>query len=333
MFNFFGKSSKDRSDFKSAIRDVLQKIKGNKYFEPAVLSLLRGVPVAGDILVEFYDRVKASDKENITKEMKQFLEDIQKFDQEHYDKLTKILEEQKEKIFSNTTSLSKLLSITGSIVLKLDEIQENLDDLKNQQDSWFKELKTKIEHSEKVILKELKKLNPSYLKFKSDIPSEKLIFFLRLQTILNNSREIFLTQNEIAHKFLEKLIKKGNKLAGKNKGLDHALQEIYDKMDQEDLKIFQYIRKVTDNTRDFNSQAKDFLIVNEELVKDLPRLIELLRHISAWQAKYELLKENPSMCLIYVGPDQNAGFPFGFDKEIADRIEQLKIDTNLHELD
>ena len=42
-----------------------------------------------------------------------------------------------------------------------------------------------------------------------------------------------------------------------------------------------------------------------------------------------LYKDDVDMCLIYVGPDQHAGFPRGIDDLINKIIDQLKRKVNL----
>jgi len=317
-------------EVKTKISSTIKEIQKNPILDAFATSALESIPVIGGLLNKVYENSKDSPEDKTT-QLIQILENIQKFDQEEFNKLTEILTQNREVILTNKESLSRLLSITDSIVLRLDQIQELLEELKEQELSGVYELKTKIENLQKELVKEIKRLNPSSSKFKHYLPSERLIFYLNLQTILKNAFEIYNAQNEIAHKLCDKLLNQGHKVSGDKQGLDYALYELHDKMDYNDRKTFQYIRKVTDDTRDFNSHAKDLLLVNEELVEESPKLKELLRHYSIWQAKYELYKKNPSMCLIYVGPDQNAKFPDGLDSEIIQKIKQLKEETNLSE--
>jgi hypothetical protein len=68
---------------------------------------------------------------------------------------------------------------------------------------------------------------------------------------------------------------------------------------------------------------------NEEFVTRSELLKELIVRYSTWQAKYQLYKDNLNMCLIYVGPDQYAGFPAGIDDHINEMITQLKMRIRL----
>jgi hypothetical protein len=54
-------------------------------------------------------------------------------------------------------------------------------------------------------------------------------------------------------------------------------------MDVNDQDMFNFVRKVTEETRKFKLYAKDLLSHNKEFFHGLPRLKELLEHYSWWQ--------------------------------------------------
>src|SRR5215204_3328470 len=51
-----------------------------------------------------------------------------------------------------------------------------------------------------------------------------------------------------------------------------------------------------------------------------------------WLAKYELLKDDPNMCLIYVGLKQLKRFPVGIELVIYNKIKELKTQTLMQDL-
>jgi hypothetical protein len=130
----------------------------------------------------------------------------------------------------------------------------------------------------------------------------------------------------MAKNLYEETKKKGHKITTDKKGLDYALYDLHknNMLDIDDLKNFDYIRKVTDDTETFNWYAKELLAKNDEFVRDSPLLKQLVVHYSTWQAKYQLYKDDRNMCLIYAGPDQHARFPNDTDDSINERIMRLK---------
>jgi hypothetical protein len=51
--------------------------------------------------------------------------------------------------------------------------------------------------------------------------------------------------------------------------------------------------------------------------------------VVGWHAKYDILKDDPNMCLIYVRVKQGKPFPRKIEDLIKKRIEQLKEETRL----
>jgi hypothetical protein len=46
---------------------------------------------------------------------------------------------------------------------------------------------------------------------------------------------------------------------------------------------------------------------------------------------YDILKDDPNMALVYVGPRQNKPFPGNIEDLIKERIDQLREETGLTE--
>jgi len=254
---------------------------------------------------------------------------LQKFSQEQLKDLEHIIKENEEQIKNSANSLSKLLEITGSVANKLDEIEDLIHQLAKLGRSETDQIKERIAELENNLLAEIEKLGVS--EFDYTIPSERLLFYLKLDYFLRNAHSIFLEQNKIAHTLYRDILKKGHQATTEKKGLDYPLYELHKNnlMDRDDLKIFSYIRGVTNDIERFNWYAKELLMKNNKFVSKSDLLAKLKIHYSTWHAKYQIYKDDPNMCLIYVGPDQNAGFPKGIDGYIDDMISQLKREIKL----
>lgn len=89
------------------------------------------------------------------------------------------------------------------------------------------------------------------------------------------------------------------------------------------------IRRVTNDTERFNWYAKELLMKNEEFVRNSDLLRQLMVHYTIWQAKHQSYKDDPNMCLMYVGPDVLAGFSLQINNYIEKKITDLKKKINL----
>ncbi len=312
------------------LRKVFDRIRGNRILDAAAKALLREVPVVGNFLVNLYENT-AGEEEGKTRQVIQILENLQKFNQQQFDELVEIIQVNGEIIKSNKESLSRLQNITGSIVNKLDEIQDLISLLRIEGRSDIHEIKERIEKLENNLVHEIGKMNMS--RFDHKMAAERLLFYLKLKYFLDNSYEIFISQNDMAHRLANQILDKGYRPTTDRKGLDYMLYDLHKngKMDRYELEVFDYIRKVTNETERFNSYAKGLLMENEAFLNETPLLKDLLVHYSTWQAKYQLYKDDPHMCLIYVGPDQDAGFPAGIDGHIDKMVNQLRQQTKLND--
>jgi hypothetical protein len=142
------------------------------------------------------------------------------------------------------------------------------------------------------LLQEIKKLGVS--KFDYKITAEQLLFYLKLKYFLDHARSIFLEQTKIALNIYNEILKKGHNVRTNKEGLDYALYDLHknNTADIDDLKNFDYVRKVTDDNERFNWYAKELLMKNEEFVRNSALLTQLVIHYSTWQAKYQLYKDD-----------------------------------------
>lgn len=311
------------------LRSILDKIKGNKVLDAAALVALGSAPPPplGIFLVNLYKNA-SEPEEDKTKDMIRILENLQKFSEQQFDGIMNIVLRNGEIIASNKESLYKLLEITDVAASKLDEIENLIQQLRVEEVNENEQIKQNIKKLENNILKEIKKLGVS--KYYYDIHAEQLLFYLKLKYFLDNAYNIFLAQNKIAHNLCNKILNSKN-IATNKEGLDDALYDLHKQgiIEGADLQDFKYIRKVTDDIEKFNWYAKELLLRNERFVRHSELLMRLIVHYSTWQAKYQLYKDDPNMCLIYVGPIQKAGFPVEINDFIYGMIKQLTTNLNL----
>jgi hypothetical protein len=313
----------------STLKSILVKLRGNKILDAAAMALLGSAPPPlGSFLVNLYTSASGSEEDK-TKQVIQILDNLQKFSQQQFQVLENVVLKNGEEIKSQTDSLSKLLVISNSVANKMDEVIIIIHQLSEQTKSEADQIRTRITELENKLLEEIDKLGVS--KFDYDIPAERLLFFLKFKYFLDHSYEIYVQQNALAHNLYGNILLKGHRVTTHMKGLDYHLYELHknNMMDIEDLKNFDAIRKVTNDTEKFNWYAKELLMSNNRFMRNSPMLRELLVHYSTWQAKYQLYKDDPNMCLIYVGPDQKAGFPKDIDNDIKMAIKQLRREINL----
>jgi hypothetical protein len=83
---------------------------------------------------------------------------------------------------------------------------------------------------------------------------------------------------------------------------------------------FDQIRSITEGLLyPENLKVVDALYEYPVLIKELPLLSELQRHLVFWINKYErVFTQNPSMCLLYTGVEDGVPFPKGMDAAVLE---------------
>ena len=103
-------------------------------------------------------------------------------------------------------------------------------------------------------------------------------------------------------------------------------------MNDKEKEMFDFLRRTTEDFKLINTFARRLLQDNLEISTELPQLKLLYEHYCYWLAKYELLKNDPDMCLVYVGPKQKKGFPIGIESLINEKIKALRKATLMQDL-
>lgn len=155
--------------------------------------------------------------------------------------------------------------------------------------------------------------------------SEKSTLHKRLRemaSLLVESKNLFLTQNELARRLLNSLQVNNNVDLSKCDGFEDAFSLIGDNFTQEEKDLHSMIRGITKNSlRRVNLSMSKWL--NEDLAFKTGKsplkkpqnladyLVQLERHLNLWHDKYKVwIPDKPQHALVYVGDEKGHGIPF-----------------------
>ena len=98
---------------------------------------------------------------------------------------------------------------------------------------------------------------------------------------------------------------------------------LYDQMNEQERFVCQQTRAYTEGPLyDNNRAALEMMLASPAMVDELPLAQQLITHLTIWLNKYErVFKGSEKMCLLYVGVEDGAEFPSGFDQQLADWID------------
>lgn len=98
--------------------------------------------------------------------------------------------------------------------------------------------------------------------------------------------------------------------------------QLHDQMNEQERFLCQQTRAYTEGPLYENNRAALALLQQHPvLVRELPLAKELITHLTIWLNKYErVFRDSEKMCLLYVGVEDGAAFPSGFDQQLADWI-------------
>jgi hypothetical protein len=244
-----------------------------------------------------------------------------------YPKITTSLSTSIEDELENIrTRKEKRTKNTKSILNEL----ENIRTRKEKRTKNTKSILNELENIEKNTMDNFSKIQSDTAKFNLEIPIDRLLFYLRLLEYLTNSNESFLNQNRIKLMLANSLRKKRYPIS--NIGYDEIFYNAHPKMNDEENKMFNFLRRTTEDSKLLNSFARKLLQDNREIFTDMAELKILYEHYSYWLAKYELLKNDPDMCLVYVGPKQKKHFPVGIESRINEKIKALREETLMQDI-
>jgi hypothetical protein len=304
---------------KQRIELALEKVKATPVLDSAAKTALKCVPYVGEFLLNLYDSTGGSEEER-SKKILEILDRLENFHAQQFKQLTMMLSDNRETLSRDAKALDNILVMANETLDYLKRIEEGQLDLRESTEQV------------KIILndmnRDLQELNQATNRFDFEIAAERLVFLVKILGLLEQSYEIFSYQNNLAVQLTNKMRSRGHKIAG-GRGYDDILRELHFSMNAEEEQIFSSIRAITDDMRGINVKVKGLLNSNNDYFDLLPELRNLYEHLSWWNAKYELLRDDPDMCLVYVGPRQKKPFPRGIENVLAEEIDQLVKETAL----
>jgi len=93
----------------------------------------------------------------------------------------------------------------------------------------------------------------------------------------------------------------------------------FDQMNKQERFIFDQIRAMTSGTLyQGNRNMLTLLESNPTLVKEIPKLDDVRKHLAFWVNKYyQIFLTRDDMCLLYVGVEDGVPFPSGIDQDVS----------------
>lgn len=138
----------------------------------------------------------------------------------------------------------------------------------------------------------------------------------RLQQMLAVTKQAFISQinrrNELGELLSQRFELK------KEDSWEKRFYQLYDQMNEEERFLCQQTRAFTEGPLFENNQAiLQLLKDNPDMVEALPLAKDLIAHLSIWLNKYHRVFDGVDrMCLLYVGVEDGAKYPSGFDEQV-----------------
>jgi len=181
----------------------------------------------------------------------------------------------------------------------------------------------KITYSILMLLNEIERIHAEKILTNVDQTLDDRTVLKKLLEILNETHLGFISQSNIRDKLYRNI--KNRLDIEETLQFEDFFHKYYPKMSQEELEYHNSIRDYTMNILNkYNRKALELILGNNPLIKKVPKLKELERHLLVWLGKYErLFKNTPSLSLVYVGvdeenpiPQKKVQFPFGIEEEL-----------------
>jgi predicted transcriptional regulator len=321
---------------KDEMRSAIVKIGENPLSDAIVKSALGSVPQPfGDFLVRLYENAAGSASDKST-QIIQLLDNLQSFSERELQRFSEEIAANKSLLIKNDKALSDLLLLSQNIRNTINQMHHNqismseairriessITEFYSMSNRATEDLKELLQMQENKVMHEFRKISNNAEKYNIEVPAERLSFYLRLRDHLQMAYRIFLIQVQMSDKLFESLKNRGIETGMGSK--DELLFRLYEKMIEEEREMTVFLRQTTENTNELNSFANILLKNNIEFLQDLPILRKLYEHFCWWRAKYDLYKDDPRMCIIFVGPKQGKLFPPEVDELLEQKIMELK---------
>lgn len=177
-----------------------------------------------------------------------------------------------------------------------------------------------------------------YWKSRRTSHHEMLARLKELAALLEESRSLFVVQNEQARRLVDMLEGSHPGEVSAADGFEEIFSKLHDRFSPQESRLHGIIRSVTVSPqRRVNEAMTDWLkadTVFKDTEQPTPERVELsgdLRtlelHLNMWHAKYEMwIPEEPKHALVYLADEDQhgVGFPTGIEKTVQRVIEQMQ---------
>ena len=152
--------------------------------------------------------------------------------------------------------------------------------------------------------------------FSVDVTGDQYVFLLTLKRFLESTQHLFDVQLALARDLIRGI-------KSTRRGLDDAIREVADQIPVERYWLRRRLRNETDNMREVHGALLRLLSRHRDIYSLVPNLQKLYEHLSMWVAKYECLRNDEDMCLVFVGVSQNMKFPKEVESDIFNAVDEL----------
>jgi len=159
--------------------------------------------------------------------------------------------------------------------------------------------------------------------FSAATDGDRIVFLLMLQRFLAATAPLFELQTALARELIEGTQRRNESGKRRRLGLDDVIREVADQIPAERRWLRRRLRHETDNMRQVHGSLLRLLSRHRDFRTLVPSLPALYDHLSLWVAKYEFLREDDAMCLVFVGVEQGMRFPPGVESEIREALDAL----------
>ncbi len=152
---------------------------------------------------------------------------------------------------------------------------------------------------------------------------EKLVEkMVELDKHLAVTKQAFISQLHRRNELGESLSKRFE--LKKEDSWEKRFYQLHDQMNEQELFLCKQIRAYTDGPMfDSNLAILSLLNNHADMVAAVPLSQDLISHLTLWLNKYsKVFKNSRKMCLLYVGVEDGAAYPSGFDELVSDWLKE-----------
>ncbi len=294
--------------FREHASEALDMIREHPVLNVAAKAAISQIPVVGDLLVEVYESSRSSE-DNKMVQLGRVLERFEHFQQQEFESLKARLPNIVVQTRKNGQALGQVLELSEGLIKQIGGLSEGID--RNHGEILRIQEEIRTQSSKRV------ELDSSYL-------GDRIFFFVHLRRLLRPTKALFFNQLKLADAILHNVPG-----APSGDGLDDDVRRFHDQVPEDRRSAMRALRRHTDDMQKIHRTVHRLLGRNRAFAEDIPELDELYDHLSMWLAKYELLRTDDRMCLVFAGAAQGKAFPSEIEQKLDQKIAELRGEANL----